>query len=220
MDLAESREARLRLALFSFNAGTPEWVDMTAIVDTGVFSRAKAGGHILALHEGVFGNDPIDNGWNIHFVDENGNPINQDTGIVAPGGWIPGAPVVEGAGPMSFRYRFLYHLLKERDEVVPLFVSEFYAGGGYDPVNLPDVVGRMQWYDREMRHDDFALGFGPFTLGPTSQWVGQNYEFAYPTLIAYMIDVVESQDFLLLPMIRVDPPIEFDHFVYLPLVSK
>ncbi|MFW6115704.1 MAG: hypothetical protein ACOC7Y_01445, partial [Chloroflexota bacterium] len=43
----------LKLALFSLNAGTPEWDQMEAMVETGVFARAKEGGHILALHEGT-----------------------------------------------------------------------------------------------------------------------------------------------------------------------
>jgi hypothetical protein len=81
-------------------------------------------------------------------------------------------------------------LLEERDEVVPLFVSEFYAGGGYDPVNRTDVVARMQWYDGQLGADDYVLGFGPFTLGPTPDWEHQDYEPFYEGedgLVAYMI---------------------------------
>lgn len=44
LDIAEAND--LKLAIFGFNAGTPEWVDLLAIVETGVFARAKAGGHI------------------------------------------------------------------------------------------------------------------------------------------------------------------------------
>ena len=146
---------------------------MEAIVATGVFARAKAAGHILAAHEGVFGNDPID----LYFP-----------------GRIPGAPDVPNAGAMCGRYRFLYHLLKQRDEVVPLFISEFYAGGGYGAgADLNDIVQRMVWYDNLLRGDGYALGFAPFTLGPTGQWVKQDYEFAYPALIEYMIGVADSE---------------------------
>jgi len=188
LDIAEAND--LKLAILGFSAGTPEWVDLLAIVETGVFARAKAGGHILTVHEGVFGDDPIDKWWNVHFVDEDGNPTTEDTGVTAPGGWIPGAPILDDAGVLCLRYRFLYYLLKERDEVVPLFVSEFYAGGGYDPVNRSDVVARMQWYDSQLGADDYALGFGPFTLGPVPDWEHQDYEPFYEGedgLVVYMI---------------------------------
>ena len=188
LDIAEAND--LKLAIFGFSAGTPEWVDLVAIVETGVFARARAGGHILALHEGVFGDAPIDKWWNVHFVDGDGNPIGQDTGVTAPGGWIPGGPILDGAGALCLRYRFLYALLQERDEVVPLFVSEFYAGGGYDPANKAGVVARMQWYDGQIGADDYVLGFGPFTLGPVPDWKSQDYEPFYEGedgLVAYMI---------------------------------
>jgi len=188
MEIAEANG--LRLALFGFSAGTPEWADLVAIVDTAVFARAQAGGHILTLHEGVFGDDPIDMWWNAHFVDAEGNPTREDTGMTALGGWLPGGPVLEGAGALSLRYRFLYHLLQERDQVVPLFVSEFYAGGGHDPADKADVVARMLWYDAQVAADAYVLGFAPFTLGPTAQWTDQDYEPFYvgpDGLVAYVI---------------------------------
>lgn len=177
LDIAEAND--LKLAILGFNAGTPEWVDLLAMAETGVFARARAGGHILALHEGVFGNDAVDKWWNVHYVDGDGKPTTENTGVTAPGGWIPGGPILDGAGALCLRYRFLYHLLQERDEVVPLFVSEFYAGGGYDPANKADVVARIQWYDGQLGADDYALGFAPFTLGPTPGWEQQDYEPFY-----------------------------------------
>jgi hypothetical protein len=188
MDVAEANG--LKLAIFGFNAGTPEWADLLALVETGVFARAKSGGHILALHEGVFGDDPIDKWWNAHFVDTDGNATTQNTGVTAPSGWIPGGPVIEGAGALCLRFRFLYHLLVERDEVVPLFVSEFYAGGGYDPARKADVVARVAWYDAQLAAYDYVLGFAPFTLGPTPGWAHQDYTPFYEGpdgLVAYMM---------------------------------
>ena len=203
LDIAEAND--LKLAILGFSAGTPEWVDLLAIVETGLFARAKAGGHILAVHEGVFGDDPIDKWWNVHYVDEDGNPTTEDTGVTAPGGWIPGAPILDGAGALSFRYRFLYSLLKERDEVVPLFVSEFYAGGGYDPANRTDVIARIQWYDGQLRADDYALAFGPFTLGPVPSWEHQDYEPFYEGedgLVAYMVAQAAESSLLRSPTAR------------------
>ncbi len=122
MDRAERHG--LKLGIFALCAGTPEWDEMVAMVETGVFGRAREGGHILTLHEGIFGNDPVDQWW---------------------GDLIPGGPPVEGAGPLCFRYRYLYHLLQQRGEVVPLVVSEFYAGGGREGEITPEeVVERMR----------------------------------------------------------------------------
>lgn len=188
IDIAEANG--LKLALFGFSAGTPEWADMVAIVETGVFARAKAGGHILALHEGVFGDDPIDKWWNVHNVGSDGNPTTQQTGTTARGGWIPGGPVIESAGALCLRYRFFAALLEPRGEIVPVFVSEFYAGGSYHVTAVADVVARMRWYDDQIESDAYLLGFAPFTLGPTGAWTGQNYEPAYASddgLIRYAI---------------------------------
>jgi hypothetical protein len=186
MELAEAED--LKLALFSFSAGTPEWPDMVAIVETGVFARARTGGHILALHEGVFDDDPIDL-W------------------FGPEHTIPGAPEIPGTGSLCRRYRYWYYLLHQRDEVVPLFVSEFYAGGGYgSTADVDDIVARMAWYDELLQVDPYVLGFGPFTLGPSSQWSGQDYQFAYPALIDYMV-AFAGKDWLFLPFVAGGQPL-------------
>jgi hypothetical protein len=180
MDLAEARG--LRLALFSFSAGTPEWDDMTAIVETGVFARAKAGGHILALHEGVYGAVPVDK-W---YGSEN---------------HIPGAPVIPDTGALTGRYRYWYHLLEQRDQVIPLFISEFYAGGGYDADGNPGaIIARLAWYDRQLQRDSYTLGFAPFTLGPTEQWVGEDYAFVYRALFPNYAQYVDRPNFSYLPI--------------------
>jgi len=161
----------LKTAIFSLNAGTPEWNEMVDMVDTGVFGRAKQGGHLLAIHEGVFGVEaPVDQYW---------------------GELIPGSSEVEGAGAMCFRYRYLYSLLEPRDEVVPLVVSEFYAGGGYadDGADPQDIRDRMAWYDEQAALDYWFWASMPFTLGPCPGWEGQDYAFAYPALLEYMDDV-------------------------------
>ena len=194
MDLAEARG--LRLALFSFSAGTPEWADITAIVETGVFARAKAGGHILALHEGVYGDVPI-NKW---YGSES---------------HIPGAPKIPNSGALTGRYRYWYHLLRQKDQVVPLFISEFYAGGGYgDTAELHDIVARLAWYDRQLQRDDFALGFAPFTLGPTEQWLGQDYAFVYQALFGGPEEDAGRPFAIYLPLLMENPPQAVRHLLY------
>lgn len=203
MDLAEARDKPLRLALFSFNAGTPEWIDMTTIVETGVFARAKAGGHILALHEGVFDKeDPIDLGYGAGYS-------------------IPSAPQILDTGVLCGRYRYWYYLLEQRDEVVPLFISEFYAGGGYgSEADVADIVARMRWYDNQLRRDDYALGFGPFTLGPVGNWRKQDYGFAYPALVEYMIEAANAYSVVYMPLLKRETAKAKTHFLFLPMVQK
>jgi len=162
----------LKLALFSLNAGTPEWDEMEAMVETGVFARAQEGGHILALHEGTFvTNDPRE-GW---------------------GQTIPGAPVVDGGGNLNFRYRYLYYLLKERDEVIPLVVSEWYCGDE-QAASTQTLVDAVTWYDGEASKDHYFWATCPFTLGPTDGWEHTDYERVYPDLVEYMIDIRDREN--------------------------
>jgi|GEM_PF-1700338 len=180
MDIAEAEG--LKIALFTFCAGTPEYDEMRAIVETGVFGRAKQGGHILAWHEGVFTkDDPIDKWY----------PCT-----------IPGAPQpCSDCGCLNFRYRWLYNFfLIPRNEVIPLFVSEFYEGNS--PVDR--VVTRMAWYDAEARKDYYHWGFAPFTIGPSPGWESQDYEYAYPALVQYMINEKDKKNAL--PVQDNDPP--------------
>ena len=163
MDIAEA--SGYRIGLFSFNVGTPEWDEMVAIAETGVFARARRGGHIITLHEGVFGDVPIDYLW--------GEPI-------------PGSPAVEGAGPLCFRYRYLYHLLEQRDEVVPLVVSELVFGAGYEGDGVPaeEISFRSRWYDNRARQDYYVWAFLPFTIGTyEGTWEHASYEYAYPLMV-------------------------------------
>jgi hypothetical protein len=175
--MERAEEHGLRVAIFSFNSGTPEWQEMVAVTETGVFARARRGGHILAIHEGVFWpSQPIDLWW---------------------GERIPGAPEVDGAGALHFRYRFLYHLLEQRKEVVPLVISEWYGGRYAQHGATPlDVVEQVRWCDEKYREDYYVLGFCPFTLGPTEEWVGQDYEFAYSALVDYVLSVKDEPNAL------------------------
>ena len=180
IEVAEQHD--LKLAIFSLNNGTPEWNEMKAMVDSGVFGRAKDGGHILALHEGSpWPDEPIDLMW--------WNPDAPDP--------IPGAPVVERAGALTFRYRYLYHLLEERDEIIPLVISEWYCAryesGGGTPA---DVLEAVRWYDKRAARDFWFWGFCPFTVGPTAEWYDADYTFAYPDLMAYMREIRERQNAL------------------------
>src|SRR5687767_7770368 len=59
----EADRRGLKVALPAFNAGTPEWDEMQAFAEAGLFGLLKAGGHLLSVHEGVFGRVPMDSGF-------------------------------------------------------------------------------------------------------------------------------------------------------------
>jgi len=105
MEIAEQNG--YRLALFSYSVGVPEWEEWEAIVETGVFQQAQAGGHILSLHEYNWPN--VDYRW---------------------GEALPGHPAYPDRGVLTGRYRHLYEdFLIPRDQVIPLAITE----AGYDP---------------------------------------------------------------------------------------
>lgn len=157
MDIAEANN--YKLALFSYSTGVPQWHHWEAIVETGVFARAKAGGHILALHE-----------YDWPVMDRLWGQATEDL------------PPYEDRGVLACRYRYLYRdFLIPRDEVIPLAITE----AGLDPVvGGPSMeqpwqeryVEEMIWYDTKLREDDYVIGAALFTIGPTNYWKGYDYE--------------------------------------------
>ncbi len=169
MDIAD-REG-YKLALFSYSMGTPEWEEMEAIVATGVFGRAKAGGHALALHEYAY---PM-NAWF-------GEPL-------------PGRPTYPDRGPLACRYRWLYEdFLKPRNEVVPLFLTEVNLAKDLPQVSVEEWMQQMKWYDARLREDYYVVGAHLFSLGGAGSW--DNYDFTrmLPEMTRYMISVKDTQD--------------------------
>lgn len=161
----EANNHGLKLALPAFPQGCPEWNagdnalggGMIELAETGLFGLMKAGGHILDVHEGVFTDQPITFGY---------------------GDLIPRAPFVFGAGSTCFRHRYLYHLLEQRNEVVPLVISEFYGGGRY--TEPPEAqLEKFVWYDKIARTEPYLLGFLGFTIGPNSDFQDSNYTNFY-----------------------------------------
>ena len=162
-----------RLALFSYSVGVPKWDEWQAIVDTGVFARAKAGGHILALHE---------YNWPV---------MNHRWGEA-----MAGQPAYEDRGVLTGRYRHLYRdFLIPRDEVVPLAITEC----GLDPVlwqpGQPTnhwqerFVDEMIWYDTRLREDDYVIGAAMFTLGGNWGWEIYDYEELLPDFHEYIVSL-------------------------------
>ena len=157
MDIAEVNG--YKLAIFSYSTGVPQWHEWEAIVETGIFARAKAGGHALALHE-----------YNWPVTDYRWGEATEDQ------------PPYEDRGVLTGRYRYLYRdFLIPRDEVVPLVITE----GGLDPIlgGPPGdgpwqerYVDEMIWYDTKLREDDYVVGVAMFTIGGIGIWTGYDYE--------------------------------------------
>ena len=197
--MARAEQEQIKLAIFSTAAAAPEWWQMEAMVDTGVFGHALVGGHIMACHESA---DELEGqSWDSPVTQWHGHPIptNEDRSQ-----WVqlrenglfffeydPSAdshPIFwnDGiAGTLLLRYRFLYELLKQRNEVVPLIISEATYGGGYN--DIADTQLRMTWYDQHVAEDHYVLAHLPFTIGGFRDgWAHQEYSFVWPSVIDYM----------------------------------
>lgn len=185
--IREANRAGVKVALPGFNRGTPEWDEMKALVATGLFGYIKEGGHILTVHEGTF---------------------NLPVGATA-GDSIPGAPTVAGAGSQNLRYRYLYSLLKPRNEVVSMVVSEYYPGASILTPAV-EITQRMAWYDSEIAKDFYVLAVTLFTIDPVGGWNNENYSYAYPDIINYMETVKNRQNALEVTMVTIRPNISLN----------
>ncbi|RLI52508.1 MAG: hypothetical protein DRO87_13095, partial [Candidatus Thorarchaeota archaeon] len=187
MPIAEAEG--FKLLLFSYSLGVPEWEEWAAIVETGVFAQAKAGGHALSLHEYAY---PIDKWW--------GEPL-------------PGQPAYPDRGPLACRYRWLYRdFLIPRDEVVGLFITEVNlalgkgADQGLNLVTGQEWISQMEWYDTRLREDYYVIGAHLFTLTNVPAWEEYDFSRFFPQLITYLNNVAEEPNALPPETKPVEPP--------------
>jgi hypothetical protein len=152
MNIAEANG--YKLALFSYSMGVPEWYEWEAIVETGVFARAKAGGHILSLHEyGAYNALEMRAGWGEPMPRYPGQPLDEQ-------------PRYPDRGIYTGRYRHLYEdFLIPRGEVIPLAITECNLAIDDPGLRDPVFVREMIWYDDRLREDDYVIGMTIFTLG-------------------------------------------------------
>jgi hypothetical protein len=169
MDFAEPEG--YKLGLFSYSLGVPEWDEFKAIVETGVFARARTGGHVLALHEYA---KPMDKWY--------GEPL-------------PGLPRYPDRGPLAFRYRWWYEdFLKPRNEVIPLLITEANIDEDVRPISNADWIRQLAWYDEGLRRDPYVLGAQLFTLGGGSGWAHFDFERMLPELIQHIVALKDTVD--------------------------
>jgi hypothetical protein len=169
MDIAD-REG-YHLALFSYSMGVPEWEEMKAIVETGVFGQAKTGGHALALHEYA---NPMDRWY--------GEPL-------------PGRPTYPNRGPLACRYRWWYEdFLIPRNEIVPLFLTEVNVAKDLPLLTETSWLEQMTWYDTRLREDYYVVGAHLFTLGSAGSWDNYNFARFLPGMIKDMVSIKGTRD--------------------------
>lgn len=169
IDIAE-REG-YKLALFSYSLGVPEWEEMEAIVGTGIFRKAKAGGHVLSLHEYAY---PMHKWF--------GEPL-------------PGRPTYPDRGPLACRYRWWYEdFLIPRDEVIPLYITEANLNRSMPMITKQEWIDQISWYDAEMRKDYYVVGAHLFTLGSAGSWPQFDFARYLPDLVNHMTTIKDTDD--------------------------
>lgn len=169
MDIANAEG--YKLALFSYSLGVPEWEEIEAVVETGVFNEAKQNGHALSLHEYAY---PMDKWY--------GEPL-------------PGQPAYPDRGPLACRWRWWYEdFLIPRNEVVPLFLTEVNLAREMPLVTAQEWIDAMAWYDEEMRKDYYVIGAHLFTLGGAGAWPHFDFARFLPYMIEYMVSIKSIND--------------------------
>jgi len=165
-----------KLALFSYSMGVPEIYEWRAIAETGVFGRAKAGGHILSLHE--YGGPLLRDRWGEPLPQYPGQPLDD-----------PAIPLYPDRGALGGRYRHLYRdILIPRNEAIPLALTEINLNIWVAEDRAPLFLEDIAWYDDRLREDDYVLGSAIFTLGGgIAGWDNFDYYEFLPELAARII---------------------------------
>lgn len=164
-----------KLALFSHSMGVPEWDEWRAVVDTGVFARAKAGGHVLSLHEYEY-------------------PMGSTYGTS-----LPGTPAWHSnRGTLATRYRWLYEdFLIPRNEVIPLYITEANIAHPVPQVTPDEWMANIAWYDERLREDWYVIGAQLFTLGSCGGWLNMEFEKCMNELKTHAVRVKDLPNGLL-----------------------
>ncbi len=181
----------LKVAVGGFAAGVPEWEEFEAFLPA--IQAAKQYGGILTLHE-----------------------YSAPTMDYLVGAGLPGHPSYPDRGALTLRYRWWYEdILKPRDLVIPLVISEAGIDGGVGSAEGPrgkgwrDFTGywaeqglgndstwayiqQLAWYDEQVQRDDYVIGFTVFTAGPPrGEWESFDITPILPELARYVVSLGE-----------------------------
>ncbi|MDF1513626.1 MAG: hypothetical protein P1S60_07440, partial [Anaerolineae bacterium] len=160
-----------KLALFSYSLGVPEWEEMEAIAGTGIFGKAKAGGHVFSLHEYAY---PMDKWY--------GEPL-------------PGRPTYGDRGPLACRYRWWYEdFLIPRNEVIPLYITEANLNWSMPMITAQEWIDQITWYDTELCKDYYVVGAHLFTLGSAGSWPQFDFARYLPQMVSHMVSIKDKEN--------------------------
>lgn len=166
----------LKVGIASANMGTPEYSQMVAFAESGVFELDNV---VLCLHEGVPQPDDPVNKWHSSESDD------PDAGL------IPGAPSVpEHAGALYGRVVY-WHLILGDENMPPVVISEAYlhAYGDHE-----EVRRRVEWVDELYSNLWYVVAFLPFTYAPTERWEKQDYTPSYDELLKHVVSVADREN--------------------------
>ena len=157
-----------KTAVGSFSAGVPEWQEFEQFLPA--IRVAKQHGGILTLHE-----------------------YDAPTFDRSMGAGLPGHPNYPDRGALALRYRWWYEdFLKPRGLVIPLVISEagvdgkisnrpgpegegwqdfqdYWAQQGLGGNPYEVYIRQLQWYDKQVREDDYVIGWTLFTVGAMNE---------------------------------------------------
>ncbi|MFP3896828.1 MAG: hypothetical protein ACLFV5_08370 [Anaerolineales bacterium] len=158
-----------RTAVGSFSTGVPEWGEFEQFLPA--IQAAKQHGGILTLHE-----------------------YDAPTMDRSMGAGLPGHPNHADRGALTLRYRWWYEdFLEPRGLVIPLVISEagvdglvgnrpgpsdgrgwqdfqgYWAQQGLDGDPYQVYIRQLRWYDDQVRHDDYVIGWTLFTVGAMNE---------------------------------------------------
>jgi len=113
------------------------------------------------------------------FAQNHGHILSLHEGTLEAPAWS------EDAVPwLHTRYRLLYDILKKRNEVIPLVISEWcigaYTGFEADP---EEWARQLLWYESELLKDDYVIGVTPFTLTSYPTWESHDYQASVPFIV-------------------------------------
>lgn len=170
IDLIRARYPDLGIGIGSFNAGTPEYPEMVAFVQSGVMRKGYDDGRVfLCYHEGVFNEDPIDQGF--------GEPLPNCDFVLSDGGQMVG--------------RIAYFAAAAGGNMIPAICTEFYPGGDRSPEN---VRSRLAWVDEWASRQWWLWAILPFTHAPSGGWQNSDLTNAYPAILSYMLTVKDREN--------------------------
>jgi hypothetical protein len=135
------RRDGVTVGAFSYSLGVPEWDEMRAVVETGVFDDPE--GLVLCLHEYA---DPMDKWFGDALPGYDGDASDK--------------------GPLAFRYRYWLEILRARGLFVPVALTEVNLARKMTEISGEEWERQMRWYLTKAAEDPEVTDVHLFSWGP------------------------------------------------------